>query len=305
MLEAISIAFLLLAVYSSSGTQEETFGANPKKKSGGRPKEEPKSHQKRGRHKRRGEGSGSGEEGASQEEGSSSTENQQIDPLEYAYQQIDLAFDLDDIAHDTYEEMFPETYGHHLSPSEFPQFEWQRMDGPWDVYNVTKSGRSKQVALAPDQQGSYPHPDPKTGTFVYPDGKKARSWIPTAADAPAGAHFYDEYVWHPNSLPASFEAHVRFGEDNPALQVAQNFSRQAKRLFSDSEQHVFGPLPLSSVGWSHDQRHAYAVLVANTNSNLIDAAHRIVKQTAPASVNVEGGATSDGRAWVYVFDAAT
>ena len=26
MLEAISIAFLLLAVYSSSGTQEETFG---------------------------------------------------------------------------------------------------------------------------------------------------------------------------------------------------------------------------------------------------------------------------------------
>lgn len=102
---------------------------------------------------------------------------------------------------------------------------------------------------------------------------------------------------------------VAFGaygaEDSPALDVAKKFSAEAMHVFSDSDEHVFGPFSAISIGWSRPELSptAYVVVVTDVNSSIVDGLKAAVRSVAYASVVVRAARTQKPGQWVFTFDS--
>lgn len=102
---------------------------------------------------------------------------------------------------------------------------------------------------------------------------------------------------------------VTFGaygaEDSPALDVAKKFSAEATRVFSDSDEHVFGPFAATSIGWSRPELSptACVVVVTDVSPGIADGLKAAVRSVAYASVVVRAARTQQPGQWVFTFDS--
>lgn len=94
-----------------------------------------------------------------------------------------------------------------------------------------------------------------------------------------------------------------FGADDLAMEVAEKFVEKAAQVFSDRNEHVWGPFFATSIGWSRSELspNAYVVMVTDAN-HLLDQLKEIVRSVAYAAVVVRVSRTQVPGQWAFVFD---